>query len=475
MNISRENTGDLTATIRIEILKNDYEDKVLKQLKDFQHKANIPGFRPGKVPVGLIRKMYGKAIIADEINKIISESLAQYIQDEKLDVLGNPLPNTGKSHEYTFDAEKDFEFFFDMGMAPEIVLNLSGLPPIIRYVIAVDDKMLESYIDDIRQRNGHSVHPDMAGEEDMISGEIVETDATGEIVENGIKKNVYITISQLRKEDTKKKFTGLKIDDRIVITADFFEDPAEEAKILGIKDDVANREGITFTLTIKDIYHTDPAVLNEELYKKVYPGMEILTEEQFREQVRKDAVASFETEMDKLFYSQVSDTLLHEILIPLPDSFLKRWLTEHKENKLTPAEVEQQYDSFADSMKWQLIENKLIREYSIRVEDEEIRNYIKNYFIRQIPMNMEDPEAEKRFDSLVDTVMKNTEQVQKINDELYSNKLLDVFKKNIPPEEKEISYPEFIKLASAKHDHEHAHNHDHKDENENKQEQNHEH
>ena len=136
--------------------------------------------------------------------------------------------------------------------------------------------------------------------------------------------------------------------------------------------------------------------------------------------------------------------------------------------KLTPAEVEQQYDSFADSMKWQLIENKLIREYSIRVEDADIRNYIKNYFIRQIPMNMEYPEAEKRFDSLIDTVMKNKEQVQKINDELYTDKLLDVFKKNIPLEEKEISYPEFIKLASAKHDHEHAHDHDNKDENEHK-------
>ena len=230
---------------------------------------------------------------------------------KRLDVLGNPLPNTEKNHEYTFDTEKDFEFFFDMGIAPEIVLNLSELPPVSRYVITVDDKMLDSYIDDIRNRNGHSVHPETAGEEDMISGEIAETDATEEIVENGIKKNVYITISQLSKEDTKKRFTGLKKDDRIVITADFFKDPAETAKTLGIKDDVANREGITFTLTIKDIYHTDPAGLNEELYKKVYPGSEIITEEQFREQVRTDVAASFETETDKLFYSQVSDTLLH--------------------------------------------------------------------------------------------------------------------------------------------------------------------
>ena len=163
MNISREKTGEMTATVRIEILKQDYDEKVVKQLKDFQHKANIPGFRPGKVPVGLIRKMYGKAILADEVNKIISDSLAQYIQDEKLEVLGNPLPNSEKNHDYSFDTEQDFEFFFDMGMAPEIVLNLSGLPPVSRYVIKVDDKMLDSYIDDMRRRNGNSIHPETAG------------------------------------------------------------------------------------------------------------------------------------------------------------------------------------------------------------------------------------------------------------------------------------------------------------------------
>jgi trigger factor len=175
-----------------------------------------------------------------------------------------------------------------------------------------------------------------------------------------------------------------------------------------------------------------------------------------------DASASFAGETDKLLYHYITDALLHEIPIQLPDVFLKRWLTEHKESKLTPEEVEQQYGSFTESMKWQLIENKLIREYNIRVEDAEIRNYIKSYFLHQIPMNSEDPETEKRFDSLVDTVMKNNEQVQKINDELYTGKLLDVFKTNLPLEEKEISYEDFITLASAKHDH--GDNHDHDDE-----------
>jgi trigger factor len=461
MNITRENTGDLTATVRIEILKQDYEEKVIKQLKDFQHKANIPGFRPGKVPVGLIRKMYGKAILADEVNKIISDSLAHYIQDEKLEILGNPLPNIEKNHNYTFDAEQDFEFYFDLGMAPEIVLNLTGLTPISRYVITVDDKMLDSYIADMRKRYGNNIHPEKAGEEDTITGEIVETGADGEIVENGIKKIAFINISQLKKEDAKKHFSGLKKEDKIIITADFFENPEEEKKVLGIKEVVTNIEDLSFVFTVNDIYHVDPANLDAEFYRKVYPAKEITNEEEFREQVKKDASASFAGETDKLLYQHVTDTLLNEIPIQLPDLFLKRWLTEHKESTLTPETVEQQYGSFTESMKWQLIENKLIREHNIRVEDTEIRNYIKSYFLHQIPMNTEDPEAEKRFDSLVDTVMKNKEQVQKINDELYTGKLLDLFKTNLKFEEKEISYEEFITLASVKHDHDHGHHDDH--------------
>jgi len=475
MNITRENTGDLTATVRIEILKQDYDEKVIKQLKDFQHKANIPGFRPGKIPVGLVRKMYGKAIVAEEVNKVISESLAQYIQDEKLEVLGNPLPNEEKNHDYTFEAEDDFEFYFDLGLAPEINLDFAGLSPITRYVIAIDDDMLDTYILDMRKRHGDNVHPETAGSEDIISGELKETTPDGTFIEDGISKNSYLHISQLKKEETRNRFIGLKNGDKLVITPDFFENMDEAVRILGVKEDKLNKEGYTFELVINDINHLIPAELTEDFYEKVYPGMEITTEEQFRAQVKKDASGSFIGETDKLFYHHVTDKLIDEIQVLLPDQFLKRWLVEHKESKLSPEQVEKEYPSFTESMKWQLIENKIIRDNDIRVEDTEIRNYIKGYFLSQIPLNTEDPEADKRFDSLVDTVMKNTEQVQKINDELYTNKILGVFKANIPQEEKEVSYKEFVTLASAKHAHDHEHDHEHEHEHNHEHDHEHEH
>jgi trigger factor len=461
MNITRENTGALTATVKIEIRREDYEEKVIKQLKDFQHKANIPGFRPGKVPVGLVRKMYGKAILADEVNKIIADSIAQYIQDEKLEVLGNPLPSAEKNHDYTFDSEQDFEFYFDLGMAPEFTVDLAGIPAVDRYVITVDDTMLDGYITDMRKRFGNSVHPEESGEEDMLSGEIVELGADGTPAENGTKKNAYLNLSQWKKEDSRKKLTGLKKDDKIILAPELFDTPAEMAKVLGISEEVAAREGISFEFTLQDIYHIEPSALDEEFFKKVYPEDELATEEDFRNRVRKDASGSFSGETDKMFYRNVSDALIRETPLSLPDAFLKRWLTEHKDSTLTPERVEKEYASFSESMRWQLIENKLIRDFAIRVEEADIRNYIKGYFLRQIPMNTEDPEAEKRLDSLVDTVMKNTEQVQKINDELYTGKLLDVLKSNVPAEEKPVSYEEFIKLASAAHEHDHDHHHDH--------------
>jgi len=476
MNISRESTGELTATVRIEVLKEDYEEKVLKQLKDFQHKANIPGFRPGHVPVGLIRKMYGKAIVAEEVEKIISESLAQYLQDEKLDVLGNPMPNIEKSHQYTFETEKDFEFFFDIGVAPDIKIDLAELPAVPRYTITVDDVMLDRYIDDMRRKNGNSIHPESATEEDMVTGEILELGPDGQPVENGIKKMAFIRISDLTMEESKQRLTGITKNEKLVIVpATFFEGTHEAVKVLGITDKDAEKETISFEFTVADIYHIEPAPLDEAFYKKVYPELELISEEDFREQVRKDASGSFIRETDNLFYRNVSDSLVKDVPLDLPDAFLKRWLLEHKENKLSPEEIEKEYGSFSDSMKWQLIENKLLRENQIKVEEAEIRAYIKNYFQQQIPMMPDDPESEKRFESLVDTVMKNTEQVRKINDELYTAKLLEVFKSKLNIEEKEISYEEFITLASATHAHDHEHDHDHDHDHDHKHDHEHEH
>ncbi|MDP4280960.1 MAG: trigger factor [Bacteroidota bacterium] len=397
MNITKESTGPLTAIIKIEIIKADYEEKVNKVLKDYQRKSNMPGFRPGKVPAGLIRKMYGRAVMMEEINSLISESLSSFLVNEKLDILGNPLPNMEKNQTLDFDREDiPYDFYFDIGIAPDINTDLTSLPPVERYLIQVSDDMINHYIEDTRRRFGKHVEE--------------------------------------KKEEVEKK-----------------DEEKKEPEII-------------------------PAEMNVEFFEQVFPGKEVKTEEEFRNLVKQEAANSFIKETDHLFYHQVSDKLVEAIPVDLPDEFLKRWLLEQKDNKLSPEEVDKQYGDFSENMRWQLIENKIIRDNEIKVTDEDIRHYILQYFLNQPGVDKMDEESKKRYDAVVDVLMKNKEQVQKINDELFTTRLTDLFKEKLTIENKEVSYEEFIKLASAIHHHageeahEHEEEHDHEAEPEPEQE-----
>ena len=382
MNITRESTGELTSIVKIEIGPADYTEAVDKVIQDYKRKANIPGFRPGHVPAGLIRKMYGKSILAEEVNKLISDNLMQYIKDENLDILGNPLPNPEKNSVIDFEHESSFEFFFDLGLAPAFTVPFGKETEVEYLQIRIDDEMIDHYIDETRKRFGKKAEPENA------------------------------------------------------------ETPVDEEK--------KEPEVI-------------PADLNPEFYARVYPGLNIETEEDFREQVKKDAANGFSAETDKLFFHNVTEKLVKETDLNLPDTFLKRWIVENNEGKFSAEEVEKDYGSFAESMRWQLIENRIIKDHHIEVKDEDIRNYIKTTFLRQLPTDNPDPEIQKKYDSIVDAFMQNKEQIQRINDQLYRDHLLMLFKSELGVADREVSYDEFIKLASVAqpHHHDHAHGDDH--------------
>ncbi len=386
MKITRESTGDLTARIRMEIGPEDYAAAVEKQITDYKRKANLPGFRPGHVPTGLVRKMYGKAILADEVNRLISDSLTGYIRDEKLDILGNPIPNMEMNQAIDFENQESFDFYFDLGLTPAFTIPVDKDLNIDHLVIAVDDSMVEKYIDDTRKRFGTPVN---AGEE----------------------------------SETPETSDGKKPEPVI-----------------------------------------QPADMTPGFFDLVYPGMDLQTEEEFREQVRRDASSSFNAETEKMLFGDIIDALVKNTEIPLPDEFLKRWLAENNEGKYTPGDIEKNYTAFADSMKWQLIENRLIRDNNIVVKDEDIRDYIRLVMLRQINVTDQDPEMAKRYESVVDSLMQNEEQVKRINDQLYNARLMDYFKAHIVYHRKEVSYDDYIRIASEKHARDHAHDalgHDH--------------
>lgn len=455
MKITQESTGELTATIKIEISPADYNEQVNKILKDYQRKANIPGFRRGKVPFGMVKKMYGSAVFADELNKLISDSLNNYITENKIEILGQPLANDASTPEFDGDEEKDLAFYFDLGLMPEINFEFSDKTAVDYYKIKIDETMVDNYVDDIRRRNGKMVNPEVSAAGDSLKGEFIELDADRNILDGGHSCTNSLSTDQILDTNEKVRFAGLKVGDSIDFNpAKAIENVANLSILLDLNKEAAGLMQSNFRFTLQEISRMDPAQVDKELFDLVYPESGITTTEEFRERIRKEAVVAFEADTDKLFVNNAVKTLIKDANIMLPDAFMKRWLLDNNQGKLTPDSIENEYEKFAESMRWQLIENKIIKDNDLVVTDAEIKNFIKGYFKPVKPGSMEediDSEMEKRFDTIAETIMKNKEEVRKINDKLYEQKLNDLMKSTLKRLEKEISYEEFINLASSNH------------------------
>ncbi|MBU1013840.1 MAG: trigger factor [Bacteroidetes bacterium] len=447
MNITQENTSDLTAIIKIELLKEDYQEKVKTLLKDYQKKANVPGFRPGKVPFGMINKLYGKSVLAEEVNKLISDSLNQYIIDNKIDILGYPLPNTEKTTELNFDTQEKFEFFFDIGLTPQFEISLDDKFKVNYYNIKADEDIVNKYLSDLRGRNGKTSKPETAEESDKLFGDFVEVDTKGIVIEGGLKGSSQLKLENIKLKTALTKFVGAKKGDQIIFNpAKALKSDIEVAALLGLNTAEAADFKNDIQLTITEIDRTELAELNEDFFKLVYPQDKIEDEKQLKERIKKDAETSFQSESDRQFMNNAVEMLIEKADISVPDEFLKRWLLENNQGKVTPEQLELQYDSYIKSLKWQLIESKIVKGHSIEVKEEEVRNHIKGYFMNMTMTSSE--ENDERMNTIVNSIMENKEEVRKIYDQLYDKKLLDFFKSNIKQVKKEVNYEEFVKLAT---------------------------
>ena len=452
MKITQESTDDLTATIKIEITPDDLNEQVNKVLKDYQRKANIPGFRPGKVPFGMVKKMYGSSVFADELNKLISDSMNSYIADNNIKTLGQPLPNSERTPQFDGDENKDMEFYFDLGLMPEFNVEFSDKTAIDYYKIKIDETMLDNYVADICRRNGKMINPEVSAAGDSLKGEFVELDADGNILAGGHSCTNSLSTDQILDTNEKVRFAGLKVGDSLDFNpAKAIEDVTNISVLLDLNKEAAAKMQSDFRFTLLEISRMDPAPVDQELFDLVYPESGITTTEEFRERIRQEAASAFEADTDKLFVNSAVQQLIKDANIILPDAYMKRLLIENNEGKITAEAIEAEYDHYAESMRWQLIENKIIRDHNLVVTDLEIRNFIKGYFKPGNSLADIDPEMEKRFDTIADTIMKNKEEVQKVNNKLYEQKLNALMKSTLKLVEKEISYEEFINLASANH------------------------
>lgn len=459
MNITQESTGDLTATIKIEMVPDDYQEQVNNSLKDLQKKSTLKGFRPGKVPFGLIKKMYEQNAVAEEVNKVLSDSLNNYIVENKLEILGYPIANIEKNSEVNFENNKQFEFFFDIGLTPTFEFELSDKIKVDYYDIKVEDKMVDNFLEETKKRYGNPVSSEKIETGDLVKGDIAQIDAEGNIVEGGVTNATSLSVEFLKDDKVKKQFIGKVVGDKIKYNPlKATENETETASMLGIKKEEKENLESDYEFTITEISRVEPAEVNEELFIKVYPNDDIKDENQFREKLRDEAKAYYQNETDNYFVHLTMDKLINDTKIDLPDEFVKRWLITSDE-KITEENIDHDYENYKKSLKQQLIINKIAKDNDLKVEPEEIKNHVKSYFAKQYMIDEADEEKMKQLDTLADSVLQNKEEANKIFDQLFDTKMRELFKSTLKLNKIEKTYEDFIKIANE-HQHKH-HHHEH--------------
>ena len=442
MNISKKDISPLNAELSITLAPTDYESKVENAIKKVQKQAAMPGFRAGKVPVGLIKKQHGKSILVDEINKILNQTLYNYINENKIEILGNPMPK--EETKIDFDNQKEWTFNYEIGLTPQFDVKLDTSQSFVYNTVKIDEELVEKYLKDVKRNYGKPSNPEVAEEKDVLYIDIVELDSENNIVAGGVFKSTSIGIDRLKNEAAKAKLTGAKKEDKIIINANELYDSAVDKSIsLGIDKEVAENFSANLQLTVRNIARMEDAELNQELFDKLYGAGTINSIEEFKEKIKGELGLMFAQDTDRKFVEGVEKTLVEKLNITLPDDFLKRWLMAVNEKPLTKEQLEAEYPSYAKNMQWKLIENKIIKNNNIAVTPDEAKEEASNYVRSQFARYGQAPE-ETEVAKIVDGILSKEQEAQKIFEGLYSKKVLDVLKTSCKLDTKEISYNEFF-------------------------------
>ncbi len=447
MNITQENIDELNAVLKVKVVANDYLPKVENALKEHQKKASVPGFRPGKVPTGMIKKMYGKSILVDEINKLLNDSLYNYLHENKIEVLGNPLPKADSKIDW--DNQQEFEFLYDMGLAPKFNVALSTNDKFTYKTVKVDEELVDKYISDIAKRYGKLEQVDSSTETDLLNGDFVELDAAGEILPGGVFKSGSLFLERIKDEQVKKQLIGLKKDDKVVLDPQKITVNATElAALLGIDKTAAENFTSQVQFTVKSVNHLLPAEINQDFFNKIYGEGVVNSEVEFKAKVRQELGAMFINDSERKFYNDVVEHLMTTVHFELPKAFLKRWIVAVNEKPVTVEQVEAEFDEYAKGLKWQLIENKIIKENELQVSKEEIVDHTKELIKEQFGKFNPEAMEEAELDQTAQRVLANEEEAKKLYEKLFGQKILNLFKSKFTIENKELSHDEFFKPAN---------------------------
>ncbi len=451
MDIIKEQVDSLNAVIKIKLTPEDYQSQVDKSLKEYSKKVSLPGFRPGKVPSGMVKKMHGKSILIEEINKILSNSLHNYISENKIEILGNPLPKESEAAKIDWDNQKNMEFSYDLGLSPQFNIEIDANHQFESYIIKTDDVLVQTQVDNFAKRYGKVSVPAESGLDDLIHADFVELGADNSPVEEGVHKASSILINAVKDEETRNKLIGLKIGDKLIVEPTKLSDnEVDLAAMLGVNKDQLSNVSSKFEITVKELSHLKPAELNQELFDKVFGDGNVKTEQEFKERVKTELQSQYDEITEGKLLNDVADYLIENLKIILPDEFLKKWMVAVSEKPVTLEQISTEYDNYSKGLRWQLIENKIIKENAIKVSVEDVKEYaaksLKGYYSRYGIWNVNPAELE----AMVGNMLKDKEELKRLYERVYDLKILEVFKKQYKLKSKELTYEEYLNEIQPK-------------------------
>ncbi|GAB3929307.1 trigger factor [Larkinella terrae] len=450
MEIALEKSTETNASLRIKLSKSDYQPEVDKKLKDYGRRASIKGFRPGKVPSSLIQKMYGKSVLVEEINELLKNTVNNYIRDNKLQVVGDPLPDREQADAIDWDSQNEFEFNYNLGLASDFEVDFDAIPAVSAYEIEAGETELNSTIDELKTRFSGQTNVDESAEGDMIYGELKQP-AKEEGGEPFSTKTAFPT-KQIAAEEL-PKFVGLKKGDTVTFDIEqTFPDEKSRGLATGLKKEEAAELAGEFTFTVDDITRPQQAEIGQEFFDKVLGPNVVDNEEQFREKVLEVIKGNYARESDTLQRLDIEQALLDNISISLPDDFLKQWLLATNEGKVSEQEVEEQYDAFARSVKLQLIKNKIASENEINVAYEDVLNATRGMVREQFGFYGDDEQMSQTIDKIAQQYLMDDkgENYMKMYNRMSDDKVIDVIKSKLTLTPRTVTVDEFKELVTAR-------------------------
>jgi len=436
MDITRENIDALNAVVKVDIIADDYQSKVDKILVDYRKKADIPGFRKGHVPMGMIKKQYGKSVMIDEVNKLLQDELNKYLTEEKIEILGNPIPRIQEN--FSWDT-KSFSFEFELGLVPQFEVNLNSKKKITQYVINADKSLIDKEVENLQSRYGKMSSVDVIDEKTNVTGTFVNE-------EKEIEKKSTINLSDIKGKTNLKKFIGSKVGDVIELkTKGLFSEDSKLMAALGLSSDETKGLNIKVLFTIEETTEIELADLDQELFDKLFTDGSVKSVTELRNKIKEDAEKQFQQQADQQLLNSVTEFLIDNTSFELPSEFLQKWLATAGEKQLTPEQAAEEYSKSEKGLRYQLIQEKILKDNDIKLDYEELKEYAKGFIRTQMAqfgnMNPEDSE----LDDIANRILANQEEARKLQDQLLSQKLMTFYKEKMTFKTKKVSYEGFIK------------------------------